>query len=251
VAAGNLDSMLNRLTAQKKNRAEDQYSPGGRTGCRPDRATTVYAQRCREAFPDVPLVLGGIEASLRRTAHYDYWSDTVRRSVLVDSKADLLVFGMGERPIREIARRLAAGEPVKQLRDIRGTAWIAPKAETPALLADPARYTTDRKFVVLPSYEEVVADKAAYARMAKAFQLETNPGNGRPLLQVHMATARWCSTRPRSRSTTMTAGSGPAPVPAVTPWRWTSCTTCRSCGRRTRTTSTPSPPTRRSNTASC
>ncbi len=185
VAAGNLDSMLNRLTAQKKNRAEDQYSPGGRTGCRPDRATTVYAQRCREAFPDVPLVLGGIEASLRRTAHYDYWSDTVRRSVLVDSKADLLVFGMGERPIREIARRLAAGEPVKQLRDIRGTAWIAPKAETPALLADPARYTTDRKFVVLPSYEEVVADKAAYARMAKAFQLETNPGNGRPLLQVH------------------------------------------------------------------
>jgi uncharacterized radical SAM protein YgiQ len=185
VAAGNLDSMLNRLTAQKKNRAEDQYSPGGRTGARPDRATTVYAQRCREAFPDVPVVLGGIEASLRRIAHYDYWSDTVRRSVLVDSKADLLVFGMGERPIREIARRLAAGEPVKQLRDIRGTAWIAPKAETPALLADPARYTTDRKVVVLPSYEEVAKDKVAYARMAKAFQLETNPGNGRPLVQVH------------------------------------------------------------------
>ncbi len=83
--AGNLDSMLNRLTAQKKNRSEDQYSPGGRTGCRPDRATVVYAQRCREAYPDVPVVLGGIEASLRRIAHYDYWSDTVRRSMLVDA----------------------------------------------------------------------------------------------------------------------------------------------------------------------
>ncbi|MCB9696753.1 MAG: YgiQ family radical SAM protein [Alphaproteobacteria bacterium] len=185
VAAGNLDSMLNRLTAQKKNRAEDPYSPGGRPGQRPDRATVVYAQRCREAFPGVPVVLGGIEASLRRIAHYDYWSDTVRRSVLVDSKADLLVFGMGERPIREVAARLAAGEPVAAIRDVRGTAWVARKAETPALLEDPARYTTDRKVVVLPSYEEVAADKHAYARMAKAFQLETNPGNGRPLVQVH------------------------------------------------------------------
>src|SRR5499433_2002751 len=110
VAAGNLDSMLNRLTAQKKNRAEDQYSPGCRTGCRPDRATLVYANRCREAYPDVPVVIGGIEASLRRLAHYDYWSDKVRRSILVDAKADLLVFGMGERPIWEIARRRAAGE---------------------------------------------------------------------------------------------------------------------------------------------
>src|SRR5262249_43762655 len=88
VAAGNLDSMLNRLTAQKKNRAEDQYSPGGRTGCRPDRATLVYANRCREAYPEVPVVIGGIEASLRRIAHYDYGADKVRRSILVDAKAD-------------------------------------------------------------------------------------------------------------------------------------------------------------------
>ncbi|MEQ1506899.1 MAG: YgiQ family radical SAM protein [Myxococcota bacterium] len=185
VAAGNLDSMLNRLTAQKKNRAEDQYSPGGRTGCRPDRATIVYAQRCREAFPDVPVVLGGIEASLRRIAHYDYWSDTVRRSVLVDSKADLLVFGMGERPILEVVERLRAGEPVKAIRDVRGTAWIASKADTPPLVADPARFTTDAKVVVLPSYEEVKDDRAAYAKMARAFQLETNPGNARRLVQVH------------------------------------------------------------------
>jgi uncharacterized radical SAM protein YgiQ len=185
VSAGNLDSMLNRLTAQKKNRGEDQYSPGGRTGCRPDRASVVYAQRCREAFPDVPVVLGGIEASLRRIAHYDYWSDTVRRSVLVDSKADLLVFGMGERPILEVAHRLAAGEPVRAIRDVRGTAFVASKAETPAFLADPARYTTDQKVVVLPSYEEVRTDKAAYARMARLFQLETNPGNARRVAQPH------------------------------------------------------------------
>ena len=122
VAAGNLDSMLNRLTAQKKNRSEDQYSPGGRTGCRPDRATIVYAQRCREAYPDVPIVLGGIEASLRRIAHYDYWSDKVRRSILLDAKADLLVFGMGERPVWEVADRLNRGERITDIRDVRGTA---------------------------------------------------------------------------------------------------------------------------------
>src|SRR4029434_1175398 len=110
VSPGNLDSMLNRLTAQKKNRSEDQYSPGGRTNCRPDRASIVYAQRCREAYPEVPIVLGGIEASLRRIAHFDYWSEKVRRSILVDSKADLLVFGMGERPVWEIAQRLNSGE---------------------------------------------------------------------------------------------------------------------------------------------
>ncbi len=185
ISAGNLDSMLNRLTAQKKNRAEDQYSPGGSTGCRPDRATIVYANRCREAFPGVPIVLGGIEASLRRIAHYDYWSDTVRRSILVDSKADLLVFGMGERPILEVARRLAAGEAIRAIRDVRGTAFVATKAETPAFLADPSRYTTDGKTVVLPSYDDVRSDKRAYARMAKAFQMETNPGNARRLAQVH------------------------------------------------------------------
>src|SRR5215471_21756943 len=123
ISAGNLDSMLNKLTAQKKVRSEDQYSPGGRTGLRPDRATIVYAQRAREAFPGVPIVLGGIEASLRRLAHYDYWSDTVRRSVLLDAKADLLVFGMGEAPIWEVARRLAAGEPISSITDVRGTCY--------------------------------------------------------------------------------------------------------------------------------
>jgi uncharacterized radical SAM protein YgiQ len=185
VSAGNLDSMLNRLTSQKKNRSEDQYSPGGRTGARPDRASLVYANRCREAFPGVPVILGGIEASLRRIAHYDYWSDKVRRSILLDAKADLLVYGMGERPILEVTERLAAGEDVKAIRDVRGTAWIARPKEVPELIADPARYAVDKRNVVLPSYEEVKADKVAYARMSKLFQLETNPGNARPLVQVH------------------------------------------------------------------
>jgi uncharacterized radical SAM protein YgiQ len=185
VAAGNLDSMLNRLTAQKKNRSEDQYSPGGRTNCRPDRASIVYAQRCREAFPEVPIVLGGIEASLRRIAHYDYWSDKVRRAILFDAKADLLVFGMGERPIWEIADRLSRGERVQDIRDVRGTAYLINDEAMKVLEADPARRAADQKTVVLPSYEEVVADKEAFARMSRDFQLETNPGNGRPLAQRH------------------------------------------------------------------
>src|SRR5436190_3920483 len=113
ITAGNLDSMLNKLTAQKKTRAEDQYSPGGRNNMRPDRATLLYTGLCRQAFPGLPVVIGGIEASLRRIAHYDYWSDKVRRSMLVDSKADLLVFGMGERAAWEIARRLDGGEKIE------------------------------------------------------------------------------------------------------------------------------------------
>jgi len=186
VAAGNLDSMLNRLTAQKKTRGEDQYTPGGKTEARPNRATLVYSNLCRQAFPGLPIVLGGIEASLRRIAHYDYWSDQVRRSVLLDAKADLLVFGMGERPAWEIARRLQAGEPVSALTDVRGTAHVKKnRREWAPLLADVSRYTTDGKLLVLPSYEEARDDKAAFARMSRMFQYETNPHNGRPMLQPH------------------------------------------------------------------
>jgi uncharacterized radical SAM protein YgiQ len=124
VAAGNMDSMINRYTADRKIRSDDAYTPGGVGGKRPDRATLVYAQRCREAFSEVPVVIGGIEASLRRVAHYDYWQDKVRRSVLVDSKADLLVYGNAERAIVEIAHRLAARQPVAAITDVRGTAYI-------------------------------------------------------------------------------------------------------------------------------
>ena len=183
VTAGNLDSMLNKLTAQKKVRSEDQYSPGGRTGLRPNRASIVYSNLCRQAFPGVPIVLGGIEASLRRIAHYDYWSDQVRRSILLDAKADLLIFGMGERPVWEVADRLRKGEPVRSIRDVRGTAVVLRKGEWEGI--EESTYVTDGKAVILPSHEAVAADKTAFAEMSRAFQFETNPGNARPLVQPH------------------------------------------------------------------
>jgi len=124
VTAGNMDSMVNHYTSERRIRSDDAYTAGGMAGKRPDRAVTVYAQRCREAFRGVPVIIGGIEASLRRIAHYDYWSDTVRRSVLPDSKADMLVFGNAERQIIEIAHRLAGGESIKEMTDIRGTAFM-------------------------------------------------------------------------------------------------------------------------------
>ena len=125
VSAGNMDSMVNRYTSDRKIRSNDAYTPGGTAGKRPDRAVIVYSQRCREAYPGVPIVVGGIEASLRRISHYDYWSEKVRRSILLDSKADLLVYGNAERAIVEVAHRIAAGEQARQIHDLRGTAYVA------------------------------------------------------------------------------------------------------------------------------
>ncbi len=124
ITAGNMDSMVNRYTADRRVRSDDAYTPGGVGGSRPDRSVIVYAQRVREAFRDVPVIIGGIEASLRRIAHFDYWSEKVRRSVLLDAKADLLVYGNGERQVCEIAHRLAAGEPIHDMTDVRGTAFV-------------------------------------------------------------------------------------------------------------------------------
>ncbi|MBB2486968.1 YgiQ family radical SAM protein [Mitsuaria sp. WAJ17] len=132
VAAGNMDSMINHYTADRKIRSDDAYTPGGEAGKRPDRASLVYTQRCREAYKEVPVVIGGIEASLRRIAHYDYWQDKVRRSVLIDSKADLLVFGNAERAIVEIAHRLARRQPIESITDVRGTAFMR-QPDDPAL----------------------------------------------------------------------------------------------------------------------
>ena len=131
VTAGNMDSMINRYTADRKPRSDDAYTPHAVADKRPDRALTVYAQRCREAFSGVPVVIGSIEASLRRIAHYDYWSDKVRRSVLPDSKADLLIFGNAERALVEVAHRLAQGEPISSIRDLRGTAFMVPPGWLP------------------------------------------------------------------------------------------------------------------------
>ncbi len=129
VAAGNMDSMINRYTADRKIRSDDAYTPGGKAGKRPDRASLVYSQRCREAYKDVPIILGGIEGSLRRIAHYDYWQDKVRRSILLDARADLLLYGNAERAIVEVAQRIARGEPVSEITDVRGTAFV--RKDTP------------------------------------------------------------------------------------------------------------------------
>lgn len=151
VTGGNIDSMVNHYTAAKKPRSKDAYSPGGKAGLRPDRATIVYANRCREAFKGIPVILGGIEASLRRFAHYDYWSDRVRRSILIDSKADLLVYGMGERAIRQIAGALSQGKRPEELREVRGTVYHT------------NNITGLQNCEVLASFEAVAADKHQYA----------------------------------------------------------------------------------------
>jgi uncharacterized radical SAM protein YgiQ len=134
VTAGNMDSMINRYTADRKPRSDDAYTPGGQGGARPDRCSLAYSQRCREAYPDVPIILGGIEASLRRIAHYDYWQDSVRRSILVDAQADMLLYGNAERAVVEVAHRIARGDAIESITDIRGTAFI--RRDTPAGYAE-------------------------------------------------------------------------------------------------------------------
>ncbi len=181
VSAGNMDSMINHYTANKKRRNEDAYSPGGRIGLRPDRATNVYAQRCREAFPGVPVVIGGVEASLRRIAHYDWWSDRVLPSILATSKADLLGYGMGEGTIVEIARRLAAGAGIQACRDLRGVAYLLGRTEA----LPEHRFGRDGRTIELPAYERVAADRRAFAEMTRLFLKETNPFCARRLVQRH------------------------------------------------------------------
>ena len=137
ITAGNMDSMVNRYTSDRRLRHDDAYTPDGKEGKRPDRSVLVYAQRAREAFSDVPVIIGGIEASLRRIAHYDYWSDKVRRSCLPDSKADMLLFGNAERAIVEIAHRLAANEDIRDIRDVRGTAFMTSSSCAGAKITPP------------------------------------------------------------------------------------------------------------------
>ena len=171
ITAGNLDSMLNEKTAAKKFRSHDSYSPGGEAGRRPERATIVYANRMREAYKDVPIIIGGIEASLRRFAHYDYWSNKVRHSILLDSKADILSYGMGEHSVVEIADALAEGKTVAEMYDIRGICYVT------------SRPPISDKTVVCPSYEEVKADKLAFARAFKMQYEEQDPFYGKTLIQ--------------------------------------------------------------------
>lgn len=182
VSAGNMDSMINHYTANRKVRNDDAYSPGGRIGLRPDRATLAYCHRAREAYPGVPVIAGGVEASLRRLAHYDYWSDTVKRSILLDAKADLLVYGMGEHAIVEIARRIAAGKTLKDMRDMRGIAYVLGAKESASLLAE-SENTSETSREILPSFDAVKADKYCFAEATRLIHINTSPFNAKTLIQ--------------------------------------------------------------------
>jgi uncharacterized radical SAM protein YgiQ len=181
VSAGAMDSMVAHYTPARKLRRDDAYTPGNRHGARPNRATIVYTSRLKEAYRDVPVVIGGIEASLRRFAHYDFWEDKVRRSILFDAKADLLVFGMGEKSLLELAQRMKKGEPFEEITDIRGTAYVARDGfET-------------RPYLDLPSFEEVSSDKKRYAEAFRMMSEEQNPFCGKTLIQHHGDRALVCN----------------------------------------------------------
>ncbi len=205
VTGGNMDSMVNRYTADRRLRHNDSYTPGGEGGHRPDRSVIVYAQRCREAFRDVPIVLGGIESSLRRIAHYDYWSDKVRRSVLLDAKADILLYGNAERAVVEVAHRLARGADIEGFDDIRGVALVksrVPETWTEAAAddldaADEGAGIRDARTVIrMPAFEQVEKEPEAYARASRVLHRESNPGNARPLVQRHGDRELWVTAPP-------------------------------------------------------
>jgi len=208
VTSGNMDSMVNHYTADRRLRHNDSYTPNDEGGKRPDRAVTVYAQRCREAFKGIPVVLGGIEASLRRIAQYDHWSEKIRRSVLMDSKADMLVYGNAERAIIEIAQRALAGESIREMTDIRGTAimrsappegWTvidSSSIDDPTVTVSPRAAGADRMVVRLPSFEQVSADKVLYAHASRILHQESNPGNARALIQRHGEREVWLNPPP-------------------------------------------------------
>ncbi len=213
VTAGNMDSMVNRYTADRRMRSDDAYTPDGRGGQRPDRSVIVYAQRCREAYRDAPVVLGGMEASLRRLAHFDYWSEKVRRSVLLDAKADILLYGNAERAVVALAHRLAAGEPIEQITDLRGSAVIRRQlppdwheldgsrlADETGELGSPASqqagWKREKTVLRLPDYAKVRDDPALYAHASRLLHLETNPHNARALVQAHGDRQVWVNPPP-------------------------------------------------------
>ena len=171
VSAGNMDSMVSHFTAERKRRTGDLYSPGGKAGARPDRASIVYVNRIREAYPGVPVILGGVEASLRRLAHYDYWEDAVRRSLLVDSGADLLVYGMGEYLLLQIARYIKSGRELQYLNNLPGTVWRSSRLPSSA--------------IELPSFEEASSGKNAFSRATRMIHENLNPYTASRLAQAH------------------------------------------------------------------
>ncbi|MBQ8552274.1 MAG: YgiQ family radical SAM protein [Clostridia bacterium] len=174
VTSGNIDSMVAHYTASKKRRSYDYYSPGGKMGLRPDRAVIVYCNRIREAYGDVPIILGGLEASLRRLAHYDYWDDKVRRSVLIDSRADILTYGMGENILRRLAQLLDKGVPIKKIRDVRGTVYVAAKG-------DPVHFEVADSW----DYDELKTDKRRYAEAFGVQYRNTDAISGKAMVEYY------------------------------------------------------------------
>ena len=191
ISSGVIDSMVNHYTASKKPRSDDSYSPGGKAGFRPDRAVIVYANKARELFKGVPVIIGGLEASLRRFAHYDYWDNKVRRSILVDSKADLLIYGMGEKPVLEIAASLAGGACIEDLHNIRGTAYLTSLSRYPDASENDINQnennsnTTEQTVLKIPSFEEVSQNKKKYAQAFIMQYNEQDAITGRTLIQQH------------------------------------------------------------------
>jgi uncharacterized radical SAM protein YgiQ len=188
LSSGVIDSMVNHYTASKKPRSDDLYSPGGKAGYRPDRAVIVYANKVKEVFKDIPVIIGGIEASLRRFGHYDYWDDKVRRSILQDSKADLLIYGMGEKPLLEIAELLKNGVAVRDIHKVRGTAYLSSYEELPEKIKDFLEHPEgaySSRHSLLPSYEEVSTSKRKYAEAFKIQYDEQDALTGRTLIQAH------------------------------------------------------------------
>lgn len=175
VNAGNMDSMVNHYTVNKKLRDKDLYSPGGKMGLRPDRATIVYCNKIREAYKNATIIIGGIEASLRRFAHYDYWNDKVRKSILIDSGADLLVFGMGEKQVVEIAHKLNEGVDVRDIKHVKGTCYVTEELDNQG------------DYIEVPSYEEVLENKIKYAEAFKLQYEEQDPVRGKILVQKHLS----------------------------------------------------------------
>lgn len=210
ITSGNMDSMVNRYTSDRRIRHNDSYTPGGEGGKRPDRAVIVYAQRAREAYAGVPIILGGIEASLRRIAHFDYWSDKVRRSILFDAKADLLLYGNAERALVEVAHRIAKSGMAQDFSDIRGIAfarsatpegWFEAHADDlddgdEGHLRNDLRAKHENGVIRLPAFEAVVDDKEAYARASRVLHKESNPGNAWPLTQAHGDRQLWVTAPP-------------------------------------------------------
>ncbi|HZH71678.1 MAG TPA: YgiQ family radical SAM protein, partial [Mariniphaga sp.] len=176
VTAGNMDSMVNHYTAGKRKRSDDAYTPGGRPGKRPDYATTVYSRILKQLYPEVPIIIGGIEASLRRVTHYDYWSDRLMPSILVDTQADLLFYGMGEKSIIEFARLLERGVPLEKITTIPQTAFLVNANQ---------QYATKKEWgtIELSSHEECMADKKKYARNFRFIEEESNKREASVLIQ--------------------------------------------------------------------